>query len=429
MNTLKLITAGSVDDGKSTLIGRLLYDSKTLTHDQLASIDSDSDTPDFASLTDGLSAEREQGITIDVAYRYFATPKRKFILADTPGHEQYTRNMVTGASTADAAIILIDATRVQYHDHGAQLLPQTKRHSAILKLLNVRHLIIAINKLDLIDYDQTKYDAIIAAYDRIAATLGLGEYHTLPISALKGDNIITPSSNTPWYHGAPLLPYLETLPDPQNQRQNAPLILPIQRIARQDGSLTHDFRGYQGRIEQGEITLGQSVRLEPQNLITSVTSILTINGETERAAAGENITVTLAHDLDISRGNTLLSAKTGPSPSRNLYATLCWFDHTPLNPARRYLLKHSSNTVTAKIRGIDFLLDLNTLQYETSEQTMTINDIGRVRLALQHPITATAYQENRHTGAFILIDDTTNQTVAAGMINATDNPDPNEWTI
>lgn len=426
---LRFLTAGSVDDGKSTLIGRLLYDSKTLMSDQLATLKA-GQSPDFAGLVDGLEAEREQGITIDVAYRYFATPTRKYIIADAPGHEQYTRNMVTGASTADAAIVLIDATRAMNDKGEVQLLAQTKRHSAILHLLGIQHIIVAVNKLDLLDYSEARFDSIVAVYLELADSLGIADFIAIPISALNGDNVVQKSAHTPWYRGKSLLATLDGLPVDNADLATRPLLLPVQRVARQDGTLADDFRGYQGRIEQGTLKVGDAVRIEPQGLATTVTAIYSPYGEVKSAAAGENITLTLAHDIDISRGNMLVAAKTGPVGDKNLYASLCWFDERPLNPARRYLLKQTTNTVTVKVRGVDFIWDMQTLSKTTPvEAALAMNDIARVRLSLREAIVATSYAENHKTGAFILMDEATNQTVAAGMIRAADNPQAGAWTI
>ncbi|WP_373780294.1 sulfate adenylyltransferase subunit 1, partial [Neisseria dentiae] len=335
---LRFITAGSVDDGKSTLIGRLLYDSKTLLTDQLAKLDQaaqNGQTPDFASLTDGLAAEREQGITIDVAYRYFATPARKFIIADTPGHEQYTRNMVTGASTADAAIVLVDATRVDFGGTEPVLLPQTKRHSAILKLLGCPSIIVAVNKLDLLDFDEGKYQAITRAYQKLAGQIGLeAQIYFLPISALNGDNIVNPSTNTPWYNGLPLLPLLESLPVTRKNAAALPAHFPVQRVARQDGSSSDDFRGYQGRLEAGRLKSGDEIKVLPGGKTAKIADIFSPKGRTGEAEAGEDITLTLDTDLDISRGNSIVAANSPIEPQQNFQAALCWFDETPLNLRR-----------------------------------------------------------------------------------------------
>ncbi|WP_314909352.1 sulfate adenylyltransferase subunit 1 [Cardiobacterium hominis] len=416
---LRFITAGSVDDGKSTLIGRLLYDSKALLGDQLRQIEVAGDAPDFSALTDGLEAEREQGITIDVAYRYFSTARRKYIIADTPGHEQYTRNMVTGASTAHAAVLLLDASQLDYRQTPLQLLPQTKRHSAILHHLRCPHIIVAINKMDLLDYDETKYRAIVAAYDTLAAQLGLADVHYIPISALNGDNIVHESRHTPWYRGATLLATLEALPVGDNI-SDAPdaFHFPVQNVLRADGAKQDDFRGYQGRIEAGSVRVGDRVRIAPAGQESRVREIHGVNGRVETAGVGENITLRLDDDIDISRGDTLLAATSAHAPQRELRATLCWFDQRPLNPARKYLLKHTTRTVAAKIRRVKHVWDVHTLSNYADRDTLAMNDLGEVSLVLQQPVAATPYAENPATGAFILIDDASHQTVAAGMILA-----------
>ncbi len=418
---LRFITAGSVDDGKSTLIGRLLYDSKALLSDHAAKLEAaaqNGQTPDFAALTDGLAAEREQGITIDVAYRYFATARRKFIIADTPGHEQYTRNMVTGASTADAAVVLIDATRVTLSDGLANLLPQTKRHSAILKLLGTPHIIAAVNKLDLLGFDENVYQKIAAAYRTLAAQLGItAQIHFIPISALGGDNIVNKSANTPWYQGEALLPLLESLPARESGSENLPAHFPVQRVLRQDGSSSDDFRGYQGRLEAGRLNALDEVKILPSGKTARIAQIHSLNGPADTARAGGVLTITLDTDIDISRGDTIVSASSPTAPQQKIEAALCWFDDVPLNPARRYLLKHTTRTVPAKIKAVRHVWDVNTLRAGQADK-LNINDIGLVEIALQQPIAATAYAENPATGAFILIDEATNHTAAAGMIRA-----------
>lgn len=423
-SVLRFITAGSVDDGKSTLIGRLLYDSKTLLADQISKLDAaaqNGETPDFASLTDGLAAEREQGITIDVAYRYFATPKRKFIIADTPGHEQYTRNMVTGASTAHAAIVLIDATRVDLSGKNPILLPQTKRHSAILKLLGTPHIIVAVNKLDLLDFNREVYEMIVFGYQNLAQQIGLtANIHFLPISALGGDNIVQKSEKTSWFNGLPLLPLLESLPDSHNHRLDLPAHFPVQRVARQDGSSSDDFRGYQGRLEAGSLKIGQEIKVLPSNKTAVVAQIHTPHGLADSAQAGDVLTLTLDRDLDISRGDVFVSLDNSLTPTQHFQAALCWFDDTPLNPARKYWLKHGTQTVAAKIKQIEYVWDVQTLSRAQSADTLKINDIARITIATQQPICATTYAENQATGAFILIDEATNHTVAAGMISGED---------
>ena len=419
---LRFITAGSVDDGKSTLIGRLLYDSKALLTDQIKTLNAgkekgNKEAIDFSILTDGLEAEREQGITIDVAYRYFSTAKRKFIIADTPGHEQYTRNMVTGASTASAAIVLIDASQLNFDEKPLQLLPQTKRHSAILRQLNCPHILVAVNKMDLLDYSEEKFNAIVEAYRQLAAQLGLKEVHFVPVSALLGDNLVYASESTPWYQGEPLLTILENLPSVDEvSHSSADFYFPVQLVVRQDADKADDFRGYQGRIERGSVQLGQAIRIEPNGLAAKVTEIITPKGEVTQAVAGEVITLRLERDIDISRGDLFVDESSPLTPQKQLEATICWFDERPLNTARKYLLKHGTQTVFAKISEIESVLNVHTLEQESGATALKMNDIARVRLSLQKPIVATTYEENIAGGAFILVDEATYNTVAAGMI-------------
>ena len=419
---LRFITAGSVDDGKSTLIGRLLYDSKALLTDQIKTLNAgkekgNKEAIDFSILTDGLEAEREQGITIDVAYRYFSTAKRKFIIADTPGHEQYTRNMVTGASTASAAIVLIDASQLNFDEKPLQLLPQTKRHSAILRQLNCPHILVAVNKMDLLDYSEEKFNAIVEAYCQLALQLGLKDVHFVPVSALLGDNLVYASESTPWYQGEPLLTILENLPSVDEvSHSNADLYFPVQLVVRQDADKADDFRGYQGRIERGSVQLGQTIRIEPNGLTAKVTEIITPKGEVTQAVAGEVITLRLDRDIDISRGDLFVDESSPLTPQKQLEATICWFDERPLNTARKYLLKHGTQTVFAKISEIESVLNVHTLEQESGATALKMNDIARVRLSLQKPIVATTYEENIAGGAFILVDEATYNTVAAGMI-------------
>src|SRR5471032_919478 len=427
---LRFITCGSVDDGKSTLIGRLLWDAQQLTDDQLTALQVDSKKHgtqgkdiDLSLLTDGLEAEREQGITIDVAYRYFATAKRKFIIADTPGHEQYTRNMVTGASTAHAAIILVDATRVTLQDGVAQLLPQTVRHSAIVNLLGLQHVIVAINKMDLIDFSESRFNEIRDAYVELARRLGIADVRFVPVSALKGDNIVTASERMPWYAGEPLLDLLEALPVAQPVDQA--LRFPVQWVARQDGSQADDFRGYMGRVESGEVKLGDTITVLPANRDATVAEIIApVPGgvaQVDRAFAGQTVTIRLAEDVDVSRGDTFVPRNTSGvkiEPAKKLDADLCWFDEEPLSPQRKYLLKQTTNTVFARIGAIKEVLDVHTLLHSVDRHNLTMNDIGRVALTLQKPIVCDAYDKHQGTGAFVLIDEATHHTVAAGMIRA-----------
>ncbi|MEX3688455.1 sulfate adenylyltransferase subunit 1 [Paraburkholderia sp. BR14263] len=426
LGVLRFITAGSVDDGKSTLIGRLLYDSKAVLSDQLSALSraknkrTVGDEIDLSLLTDGLEAEREQGITIDVAYRYFATAKRKFIIADTPGHEQYTRNMVTGASTAHAAIILIDPTRVTVENGVTQLLPQTKRHSAIVKLLGLQHVIVAINKMDLVDYSEATFNLIREAYVVLARQLGLTDVRFVPVSALKGDNIVAASERMPWYAGEPLLDVLEQLP--LAQATGEALRFPVQWVARQDGSSADDFRGYMGRVEAGEVKLGDAISVLPAGRSATVAEIIApVPGGTaqvDRAFAGQTVTIRLAEDVDVSRGDTFVPAADAAQPAKKLEADLCWFDDEPLSPQRKYLLKQTTSTVFAKIGAVKQVLDVHTLSHATDRHELAMNDIGRVALSLQKPLVCDLYDANPGTGAFVLIDEATHHTVAAGMIRA-----------
>jgi sulfate adenylyltransferase subunit 1 len=381
------------------------------------------DEIDLSLLTDGLEAEREQGITIDVAYRYFATAKRKFIIADTPGHEQYTRNMVTGASTAHAAIILVDATRVTLQDGVAQLLPQTVRHSAIVKLLGLQHVIVAINKMDLIEFSEARFNEIRDAYVELARRLGIADVRFVPVSALKGDNIVTASERMPWYAGEPLLDLLEALPVAQPVDQA--LRFPVQWVARQDGSQADDFRGYMGRVESGEVKLGDTITVLPANRDATVAEIIApVPGgvaQVDRAFAGQTVTIRLAEDVDVSRGDTFVPRNTTGvkiEPAKKLDADLCWFDEEPLSPQRKYLLKQTTNTVFARIGAIKEVLDVHTLLHAVDRHNLTMNDIGRVALTLQKPIVCDAYDTHQGTGAFVLIDEATHHTVAAGMIRS-----------
>lgn len=423
---LRLITAGNVDDGKSTLIGRLLYDSQTLLSDQIDQLhhhQSPTEPPNFAALTDGLSAEREQGITIDVAYRYFNTSKRKFILADAPGHEQYTRNMVTAASTADAAIVLIDASRLDLTQQPLRLLPQTLRHSVLLKRLNCPQIVVAINKLDLVQYNQAVYEAIVSAYTQLAARLHISSVHFVPISALQGDNIVHQSQHMPWYTGPSLLDLLAALPSQHSQttsRASEPGLFPVQRVARQDGSQKNDFRGYQGRLEQGRLEVGQRIRVLPSQQSSTIRALYGVRGAQSSAEVGDVLTITLDDELDISRGSSIVAHDHPIQASQYLEATVCWFDDIALNPNRKYWLKHSTQTVYAKVTQLHGLLDLTDLQEKPTQAPVQMNDIARVSLRLQQPIAAHRYVDHQASGAFILIDEATHQTVAAGMIEHSD---------
>jgi sulfate adenylyltransferase subunit 1 len=418
---LRFITAGSVDDGKSTLIGRLLFDSKGIFADQLSAISKAKhkrtvgDTIDLSLLTDGLEAEREQGITIDVAYRYFATPKRKFIIADTPGHEQYTRNMVTGASTADAVIILIDVSKVKLGDDGSvELLTQTKRHSTIAHLLQIEHVIVAVNKMDLVNYDQTVYDRIVGAYQEFATQLGLKDVHPIPLSALAGDNVVTNSENLAWYQGPTLIELLESL-SVYDECHDEPFRFPVQLVARHNGHEANDFRGYMGRIEAGKISVGDSIVVQPSGHTATVKDIQTLDGSLQTAVVGQSVTILLNEYVDISRGDMLAGADRPATVLKNLSADLCWLSEDALDVRRKYWLKHTTRQVAARVASVDTLLDINT-QERRATDTLKLNDIARVNINVQQALAADAYDATRTTGAFILIDEVTHQTVAAGMI-------------
>lgn len=418
---LRFITAGSVDDGKSTLIGRLLFDSKGIFADQLDAISrakhkrTVGNTIDLSLLTDGLEAEREQGITIDVAYRYFATPKRKFIIADTPGHEQYTRNMVTGASTADAVIILIDVSKVKLNDDGSvDLLIQTKRHSTIAHLLQIEHVIVAVNKMDLIDYDQTVYDRIIASYRSFAQSLGLKDIHPIPLSALAGDNVVVAGENMPWYQGPTLIELLESL-SVYDEAHDGPLRFPVQLVARHNGHEANDFRGYMGRVESGKVQVGDKLAVQPGGQTATVKDIVTLEGSLPVAVAGQSVTVLLEEYVDISRGDMLADAARPATLMKTVTADVCWLSEEPLDMRRKYWLKHTTRQVAARITSISNVLDINTQERHPAAE-LKLNGIAQITLNVQQPLAADPYDTIRSTGAFILIDEVTHQTVAAGMI-------------
>jgi len=408
---LRFITCGSVDDGKSTLIGRLLWDSKMVFEDQLAALEADSKRVgtqggaiDYALLLDGLQAEREQGITIDVAYRYFSTDRRKFIVADTPGHEQYTRNMVTGASTAQVAVILVDARK--------GLLTQTRRHSYLVSLVGIRHIVLAINKMDLIAYDEQRYATILRDYQQFAATLGFGSITAIPISALNGDNIIEPSANTPWYSGPTLMNYLETVPVEGEDREK-PFRLPVQWVNR-----PHlDFRGFCGTIASGVVRPGDEVRVASSGRTSRVARIVTVKGDLPEAMAGQAVTLTLTDEIDISRGDMLSAPDLGPLHTRHVKAHLVWLHDEPLQPGHGYLVKTATAVTPGRIVAMQHAVDVNTLEQKQAT-TLGLNEIGVGLLELDRPVPLDPYHQNRHTGSFILIDRYTNATVAAGMVIA-----------
>lgn len=408
---LRFITAGSVDDGKSTLIGRLLYDSKSIFEDQLSSITNTSHKRgmkdvDLSLLTDGLQAEREQGITIDVAYRYFATPKRKFIIADTPGHEQYTRNMVTGASTANLAIILIDARK--------GVLTQSRRHAYLASLMGIPHLVVAINKMDLVDYSSDVVKEISQEFAEFAAKLGLDNIVYIPMSALNGDMVVERGDNLSWYKGSTLMEVLENTPI-DNDINLEDFRFPVQLVCRPKTKEFHDFRGYMGRIESGQITVGDKVTVFPSGLSSRIKEIVTYNGLLDNAIAPQSVTLTIEDHLDISRGDMLVKTENTPRVSKKINTILCWLSETALDPKRKYLLKHSARIVKAGVSKIDYRVDINTLNHETVD-TLKMNDIGCVELNVQQPLACDDYQKNHATGSFIVIDEASNNTVAAGMI-------------
>ena len=408
---LRFITCGSVDDGKSTLIGRLLYDSKMIFEDQLAALESDSkrvgtqgEEIDFALLVDGLAAEREQGITIDVAYRFFATEKRKFIVADCPGHEQYTRNMVTGASTADLAVILVDARK--------GVLVQTRRHSFLCHQLGIRNIVLAVNKMDLIDYDQARYDAIVADYAAFAKEIGIEAFTPMPISGFKGDNITANSANTPWYGGVTLVEHLETVEVNSARDAGKPFRMPVQWVNRPN----LDFRGFSGLIATGSIKPGDAVRVLPSGKTSTVKSIVTFDGELESAQAGQSVTICLDDEIDCSRGNILAAADDPPEVSDQFEATIVWMDDEPLLPGRGYWLKLGPQMVSASIAEPKYEINVNTTEH-LAAKTLKLNAIGVAEVTTDKPIVFQPYAENRALGGFILIDKITNRTVGAGMLH------------
>lgn len=408
---LRFITCGSVDDGKSTLIGRLLYDSKMIFEDQLAALESDSKRVgtqgqdiDFALLVDGLAAEREQGITIDVAYRFFATEKRKFIVADCPGHEQYTRNMVTGASTADLAVILVDARK--------GVLVQTRRHSYLCKLIGIKNIVLAVNKMDLVDYDVLRYDAIVEDYKCFAQSIGIDGFTAIPISGFKGDNITAHSENTPWYHGKPLIEQLETVEIDNVSDQQKPFRLPVQWVNRPN----LDFRGFSGLIATGGVKPGDHVRVLPSGKTSTVSRIVTLDGDLDEAVAGQSVTVCLAHEIDCSRGDVIVAADSPPEVSNQFEATIVWMDDEPLHVGRAYWLKLGTQTVSATVQEPKYAINVNTIEH-IAAKTLELNSIGVAELATDKPVIFEPYAENRALGGFILIDKISNRTVGAGMLH------------
>jgi sulfate adenylyltransferase subunit 1 len=407
---LRFITAGSVDDGKSTLIGRLLHDTRAIFEDQLAAVQRASwkrgqDEMDLSLLTDGLEAEREQGITIDVAYRYFATPRRKFIIADTPGHEQYTRNMVTGASTADAAIVLVDARK--------GVLPQTRRHTTLAHLLGVRHIVVAVNKMDLVGYEQVVFERIRRDVIAFGRALGIAQIEFVPLSAPRGDMVVERGAGMPWYGGPTLLALLEEI-DAERELHELPARFPVQLVVRPGSG--SDFRGYAGRLESGLLAPGDTLAALPSGRRSTVRDIVFHGKSVPLATAGDSVTLVLADEIDISRGDMLVDPAAPPRQARSLAARLCWFAETPLERSARLALKHTTRTVKARLAGLIDRLDIHTLEPQPSPEGLAMNDIARVSLNLAQPLFLDAYARNRATGSFILIDELTNHTLAAGMI-------------
>jgi len=409
---LRFITAGSVDDGKSTLIGRLLHDSKSIFEDQFSAIAKTSEKRGMASvdlslLTDGLQAEREQGITIDVAYRYFATPKRKFIIGDTPGHEQYTRNMVTAASTANLAVILIDARK--------GVLTQTRRHTFLAGMVGVPHIVLAVNKMDMVDYSKQRFEEIVGEYKRFAAQLDLHDVHFIPMSALDGDMVVERGDNLDWYIGPTLLELLETIAI-DHDVNTTDFRFPVQWVCRPQTGEFHDFRGYMGRIEAGEISVGDEITVLPSGRSSKVKQIVTYDGSPQRAYAPQSVTLTLEDEIDISRGDMMLRINSHiPKVEKEFEAMLCWLSETPLDKNRKYLVKHTTRTAKCLFGGIDHLVDVNTLERHAADR-LNMNDIARVAMKVQQPLVFDSYAIDRATGSFIVIDEATNNTVAAGMI-------------
>jgi len=409
---LRFLTAGSVDDGKSTLIGRMLVDARGAFEDQVSAATRDNERRggkgiDFSLLTDGLKAEREQGITIDVAYRYFSTDKRKYIIADAPGHEQYTRNMVTGASTADLALVLVDAR--------AGVVTQSRRHAFIAHLLGIRHVIVAVNKMDLVNYDRAAYEKVVRDFQEFFAHLDPIDVRYIPISALLGDMVVTRGDKFPWYTGPTLMDTLDTIEI--EHQADSDLRFPVQLVNRPPMPELTDFRGYMGRIASGRVSVGQEVKILPAGRHTRVTGIATFDGEKPSAFAPQSVTLTLAEDVDISRGDLITGINDGPEPRKEFHATLCWMSQRPMKAGARYLLRHTTRKVKAVVSGIEHRIDPNTMQKESGLSELKQNDIARVTIKTLQPIACDPYRKNRETGAFILIDDA-NDTVGAGFVES-----------
>ena len=414
MDLLRFATAGSVDDGKSTLIGRLLLDAKAIFEDQLEAVESTSaskgyDYTDLALLTDGLRSEREQGITIDVAYRYFATPERKFIIADTPGHVQYTRNMVTGASTADLGLVLVDARQ--------GLTEQSRRHAVILSLLRVPHLVLAVNKMDLVDYDQETYNKIHQEFTSFASKLNIPDLEIIPISALKGDNVVTRSEHMDWYHGPSLMHHLEHV-HVASDRDLVDARFPVQYVVRPKSDDFHDYRGYAGRLAGGVLKPGDDVLVLPSGMTSKIAGIDLFDQEVTEAFPPMSVTVRLEDDVDVSRGDMICRPQNAPKPSQDIDAMVCWMTTEPLRPRQKLAIKHTTRSGRALVKDIQYRLDVNTLHRDQETKELGINEIGRVQLRTTVPLLCDPYSKNRTTGSFILIDEATGVTVGAGMINS-----------
>jgi bifunctional enzyme CysN/CysC len=413
MDLLRFATAGSVDDGKSTLIGRLLYDSKAIFEDQLEAVEATSrsrgdEYTNLALLTDGLRAEREQGITIDVAYRYFATPRRKFIIADTPGHIQYTRNMVTGSSTADLALILVDARK--------GLVEQSRRHAFLCSLLRVPHLVLCVNKMDLVDYSQEVFESIADEFTSFAAKLEAPDLTVVPISALHGDNIVTRSDRMPWYEGPSLLHHLERV-HIASDRNLVDVRFPVQYVIRPQSTVVADYRGYAGQVASGVLKPGDEVMVLPSGFTTRITAIETADGPVDEAFPPMSVTIRLADEIDIARGDLICRPNNQPTVAQDIEAMVCWMDETrPLTVGAKYAIKHTTRSARTVVRGLQYRLDVNSLHRDESATSLALNEIGRVRLRTTVPLLADEYRRNRTTGGFIIIDETTNRTVGAGMI-------------
>ena len=416
MDLLRFATAGSVDDGKSTLIGRLLLDSKSIFEDQMEAIEHTSvgkgyDYTDLALLTDGLRSEREQGITIDVAYRYFATPNRKFIIADTPGHVQYTRNMVTGASTADLGLVLVDARQ--------GLTEQSRRHAVILSLLRVPHLVLCVNKMDLVDYDRATFQRIHEEFTSFATKLTIPDLTIVPISALKGDNVVTRSESMDWYEGPSLLHHLENV-HVASDRDLVDTRFPVQYVVRPKSDAHHDYRGYAGRVAGGVLKPGDDVLVLPSGFTSTIEGIDLFETEITEAFPPMSVTVRLSDDLDVSRGDMICRPQNAPQPTQDIDAMVCWMTNAPLKARQKLAIKHTTRSGRAMVKGIQYRLDVNTLHRDQEADELGLNEIGRVQLRTQVPLLADPYSKNRTTGSFILMDEATGVTVGAGMINTVD---------